>query len=131
MDAPDCTIKRILVVEDEPSIGKMCRRVLTGEGYEVDIAVNGRVAQDMIGEKQFNLCLIDIRTPKMNGVELYQWLQKKYPQLSDRVIFTTGSVMGGDTMTFVKQSGKPLLPKPFTPDELKTIIRETMKEVEE
>ena len=132
MNTPDCATnatKRILVVEDELSIGNMCRRVLTREGYEVDIAVNGRVAQDMIEEKQFSLYLVDIRMPKMNGIELYQWLQKKYPQLSDRVIFTTGSVIGGDTMTFVEQSGRSLLPKPFTPNELKVMVKEALKEV--
>lgn len=130
MNTPDCATKRVLVVEDEPSIGNMCRRVLTREGYEVDIAVNGRVAQDMVEENQFSLCLIDMRMPKMDGTELYQWLQKKYPQLSARVIFTSGSVIGGDTMTFVKQSGRPFLPKPFTSDALKMMVKETLKEVE-
>ena len=129
MDTTDCATKRILVVDDEPSIDNMCRRVLTGEGFEVDIAVNGRVAQDMIEEKQFSLCFLDIMMPKMNGTELYQWLQKKYPQLAKRVIFTTGGVMDGNTMTFVEQSGRPFLPKPFTPNELKMMVKETLKEV--
>ena len=123
-------VKKILVVEDEPSIGEVCRRVLTGEGYKVYIAVNGRVAQDMIEEKQYDLCLIDIRTPEMDGKELYQWLQQKHPQLVRRVIFTTGSVMGGDTQSFLEQAARPSLPKPFTPDELKAIVRETLKQIE-
>jgi len=130
MNNPNRATERILVVEDEPSIGNICRRVLAGEGYEVEIAVNGRVAQDMIEEKQFSLCLVDIRTPKMNGKELYQWLEKKYPQVSCHVIFTTGDVMGGDTQTFIEQSGRPFLPKPFTPGELITIIKEVLKQVE-
>jgi len=123
-------VKKILVVEDEPAICNICQRVLTREGFEVDIAVNGRVAQDMIEEKQFSLYLVDIRTPKMNGTELYQWLEKKYPQLTSRVIFTTGSVMGGDTITFVEQTGRPFLPKPFTPNELKAIVQEALKQIE-
>ena len=64
----------------------------------------------------------------MNGIELYQWLKEKYPQQVDRVIFTTGDMMGGDTLTFIKQAGRPYLSKPFTPDELKAIIRETLKQ---
>ena len=130
MNTHDCVTKRILVVEDEPSIGNMCRRVLAKEGYQVDIAVNGRVAQDMIEEKEYNLCLLDVRMPKMSGTELYQWLEKKYPQLTSRVIFTTGSVMGGDTITFVEQTGRPFLPKPFTPNELKAIVQEALKQIE-
>ena len=131
MKKPGADTKRILVVEDEPAIGNMCRRVLTRERYEMDIAVNGRVAQDMIEEKQYNLCLIDIRTPKMNGQELYQWIQNKYPRLSGRVIFTTGDVMGGDTETFIEHSNRLFLPKPFTPEELKAVVQEALKQQEE
>ena len=127
MKNADTDAKRVLVVEDEPSIGNMCRRVLTGEGWEVDIAINGRLAQDMIEEKQYGLCLIDIRLPKMNGQELFQWIQKRYPQLSGRVIFTTGDIMSGDTEAFINQTGRPFLPKPFTAEELKEIFTETLK----
>jgi len=122
--------KRILVVEDEPAICDVCRRVLTSEGFEVDIAVNGEIAQDMLGKKDYDLCLIDIRTPVMNGKELYQCIQEKHPQLAGRVIFTTGDVVAGDTQSFLEQTGRPFLPKPFVPDELKAIMRETLKEVE-
>jgi DNA-binding response OmpR family regulator len=117
-------VKRILVVEDEPAISDVCQRVLIGEGFEVDIAVNGEVAQDMIEEKQYDSCLIDIRTPRMNGRELYQWLQEKHPQLATGVIFTTGEMMGGDIQSFLEQAARPFLPKPFTPDELRAIVRE-------
>ncbi len=121
--------KRILIVEDEPAICDVCRRVLAGEGFQVDIAVNGKVAQGMIADKQYDLFLVDIRTPEMNGKELYQWLKEKYPQQVNMVIFTTGDVMGGDTQSFLEQAARPFLPKPFTPDELKAIVTETLKEV--
>ena len=85
----------------------------------------------MIEGKQYSLCLIDMRTPKMNGEELYQWLQKKYPQLAMRVIFTTGDVMGGDIKSFLEQSGRLFLPKPFTPSELKAMVQEALKQIEE
>ena len=66
----------------------------------------------------------------MNGKELYQWLKEKHPKVADRVIFTTGDMMGGDTQIFLEQTDRPFLPKPFTPDELKAVVRETLKEVE-
>ena len=123
--------KRIMVVEDEPAVSDLCRRVLTSEGFEVDIAVNGEVAQEMLGKKDYDLCLIDIRTPIMNGKQLYQCIQEKHPKLIDRVVFTTGDVIGGDTQSFLEQSGRPFLPKPFAPDELKTIVRETLEKIEQ
>jgi DNA-binding response OmpR family regulator len=108
----------------------MCQRVLTREGFEVDIAVNGTLAQNMIEKKQYHTCLIDIRTPKMSGAELYQWLQKKYPQVANQVVFTTGSTLDEKTMTFIKQRGRPFLPKPFTPNELTAIVKESLKQLE-
>ncbi len=49
MKRQDTGTKRILVVEDEPAICALCQRVLTREGFEVDIAVNGKEAQDYGG----------------------------------------------------------------------------------
>jgi len=122
--------KKILVVEDEPAISQVCLRTLTSEGFQVDIAVNGAVAQDMLGEKDYDLCLIDIRTPVMNGRELYQCIKEKHLKLLNGVIFTTGEVMGGDTQSFLEQADRPFLLKPFTPTQLKAIMRETLKEME-
>ncbi|MFC2003369.1 response regulator [Chloroflexota bacterium] len=121
--------KTILVVEDEPAITSVCRRVLTNEGLEVDIATNGKVAQEMIAKEEYNLCLIDIRTPIMGGEELYVWLLQEHPQMTRGVMFTTGDVMGGETTGFIERSGRPFLPKPFTPDELKTKVKEALKEI--
>ena len=127
MKSPDSSVKTILVVEDEPAITSVCQKVLTNEGFKVDIAVNGHVAQEMIEKKRYALCLIDIRTPEMNGMELFHWLKDKHPETANRVIFTTGDVMGGEITGFIEQSGMPFLPKPFTPNELQTIVSYTLK----
>ena len=130
MKSTKSDVKRILVVEDEPAIGELCRKVLSKEGFEIDIAVNGKVAQDMIEKQEYNLYLFDIKLPEMNGKELYQWLEEKHPQLTGRVMFTTGSVFSGDTLRFMELTGRPTLPKPFTAAELITIVRETLQEIE-
>jgi DNA-binding response OmpR family regulator len=67
----------------------------------------------------------------MNGMELYLWLEEKHPKLASRVIFTTGDVMSGDTQSFLEQAARPFLPKPFTPDELRAILRETLRQISE
>ena len=127
----EVTTKKILVVEDEPAISQVCLRTLTSEGFEVEIAVNGIEAQAQLQQRDdYDLILIDIRTPLMNGEQLYQFMQEKHPTLIKRVIFTTGDVMDGDTQSFLELAGRPFLPKPFTPDELKTIVRETLKQIE-
>ena len=130
MESSGAEVKGILIVEDEPAICAVCSRVLTEQGFEVDTAANGKVAQGMIEEKQYDLFLIDIRMPVMNGTELHQWLQEKHPQLANRVIFITGSVVSGDTRSFLEQITRPFLLKPFTPDELKAAVREALKEID-
>ena len=122
--------KRILVVEDEPAICRVCSKTLAGEGFEVDIAANGSVAEGMLGQGDYDLVLIDIRTPVMNGKQLYQSIVEKHPELVSRVIFTTGDVLGGDTKSFLEESGRLFLPKPFTPDELKTVGREALRRLQ-
>jgi len=119
--------KRILVVEDEPSICQVCLRTLTAEGFEVDIAVNGAIAGKMIGEAEYDLCLIDLRTPIMNGKELYQYITDKYPDFKAKVIFTTGDVLDEKLTSMLSGTGRPYLPKPFTPDELRAIVKEALE----
>jgi len=119
--------KRILIVEDEVAIRQLCQRVLTSEGFEVDVAADGKVAQNMMEKRQYDLYLIDIRLPVLDGKELYRWLQEAYPDNAQRVVFTTGSVMGEDTQSFSQSSGRQVLTKPFTPEELKTKVRQALK----
>jgi DNA-binding response OmpR family regulator len=119
--------KKILVVEDEPAICQVCLRTLTADGFEVDIAVNGAIARDMLTEKDYDLCLIDIRTPIMNGKELYRHILDEHPDFKGKVIFTTGDVLDDKLASLINGSARPYLPKPFTPDELRAIVKEALE----
>jgi DNA-binding response OmpR family regulator len=117
--------KRSLVVEDEPSIARMCIRALGAEGFEVDVASDGKAAQARLSIEGniYDLCLIDIRTPGMNGIELYQYLKETGSEMTNRVIFTTGDIINDEIKAFLKETGQPFLPKPFTLDEFRSVIR--------
>ena len=118
---------RILSVEDEPSIRQICQRVLTSQGYQVDFAQNGVAAESMLMKADYDLLLVDIKTPVMDGKQLYRYISKRYPHLADRVIFTTGDVIGDDTQSFLEQTGRPFLHKPFSPDELKSLVGDNLR----
>jgi CheY-like chemotaxis protein len=113
----------VLVVEDEPAIAAVCVRILSREGYQVDIAVNGEVALDMWRRKNYDLCLSDIRTPRMNGIELYRELEIERPEAVKTFIFTTGDTMSVNVKTFLEETGRPYLPKPFSPENLRAIVK--------
>ncbi len=130
MKTPESDVKRILVVEDEPAICKLCQKILLREGFKVDIAVNGEVAHDMLEKQQYDLFLFDIKLPVMSGKELYKWLLKNNAQLASRVIFTSGSMATGDTQSFLEQVARPFLPKPFIAAELIAIVRQILEENE-
>ena len=123
MEISSAGAKIILVVEDEPGIRQVCQRALTSQGYHVDFATNGATATDMLMEEDYNLLLIDIKTPVMNGKEFYRNIEARYPKLRDKVIFTTGDVISNDTQGFLEEAGRLCLLKPFTPAELQTIVR--------
>ena len=117
---------KILSVEDEPSIRQVCQRALASQGYQVDFAINGVAAESMLMKADYDLLLVDIKTPVMDGKQLYRYIRRRYPQLAERVIFTTGDVIGSDTRSFLEQTGRPFLLKPFSPDELRALVRENL-----
>jgi len=77
-------------------------------------------------KKSYDLCISDIMTPYMNGIELYQHLQKENPDAAARFIFTTGNLLNAEIKTFLDKTGRPLLPKPFSPENLREIVKEFM-----
>ena len=120
---PEVRVRCILVVEDEPNIATVCVRTLTREGFQVDVAVNGEIALDMWRKKDYDLCISDIRTPRMNGIELYRQLKDENPVAVHRFIFTTGDTLSDNVKAFLEENGRPFLPKPFAPENLRAIVR--------
>ena len=132
MTSTSVPAKRILLVEDEPTICRVCRATFTRQGFAVDTVDNGGLAVNVLEADQgYALILIDIRTPVMNGKELYAWILKNHPELAKRAIFTTGDVFGGNSEAFISASGRVFLPKPFTPADLKAAISEALERAEE
>ena len=117
---------RILLVEDEPTIARVCARVLAGEGIGVDIAEEGGEALEMMKGSTYDLVLTDIKMPGMSGIEFYERLERESPELTDRVVFTTGDVLGGGTADFLRRVRKPLLEKPFTTADLRNTVCGTL-----
>lgn len=122
--------RRILVVDDEQAIQGLANIVLGAEGIEVDVADNGTAATEMVERNVYDLLLVDIKTPQMNGRQLYRWLLEKRPNLADRVLFITGDTVGDDTRAFLHNCGRHCLPKPFTPDSLIEAVRRELAIIE-
>jgi CheY-like chemotaxis protein len=114
----------ILIVEDEPILGMVCKRILEGDGYTVTLAGNGLIGKEQVEQKQFDFCLSDIRTPVMNGIEFYKYLKVSYPELARKTVFMTGDVMNKDIEKFLEESKAEYILKPFTDAQLIQVVKE-------
>jgi CheY-like chemotaxis protein len=116
---------KILLLEDEPIICRAASRTLTNRGFEVDIAANGLIAKEKVDmHNEYEFLIFDIKTPIMNGIQVFEYLEKEYPELANRVIFTTGDSLGAVTKNFLERVNRPFLSKPYTPAQLIALIRE-------
>lgn len=116
----------ILAVDDEQEIMMLLRRILEGEGHRVVVANNGLEAQTALKVQQFDLILCDLKMPGMNGRDLYHYVQQEYPDLTDRIIFTTGDTVSEESWTFLHKVRNRCISKPFKPhqvlDEIEALL---------
>lgn len=126
MTEPKGSKKRILVIEDEPTIGLLCKRVLTASGFDVDVVNNGLDAKKVAEEKDYALCVSDVRLPGMTGIELYEhWKATKNP-IAERVVFITGDTMSNYIRDFLKKAERSSVMKPFEPEDLVEAVRKAL-----
>jgi DNA-binding NtrC family response regulator len=111
--------KRVLILEDEPVITKVLSRTLKFNGFTVDTAENGVTAQEKIDAGEtYDLLVFDIKTPVVSGIQLYEHLEKEHPELTDKVIIMTGDCLNTSTNLFLERVKRPVVSKPFTPDQM-------------
>jgi DNA-binding response OmpR family regulator len=119
--------KKILLVEDEPVVGRLFKRILNIEGFDVDFVRDGRVAIEAVNKNHYDLCISDIRLPSVTGIQLYEHLKVNYPQLSLHTVFITGDTMNANIQMFLQESGMPCLVKPFNPEDLVATVKGLLK----
>ena len=103
-----------LVVDDEPDIAETIRELLEREGFEVKVAADGAAALNALDREEFDIVLSDLRMPGVSGPEMYARLGEVRPHLLSRIAFVTGDTLGSSMDAFLRESGRPVLEKPFT-----------------
>ncbi|MCL6430449.1 MAG: response regulator [Anaerolineae bacterium] len=116
---------RILVIDDEPGMREGCRRALSAVGYQVDVAADGEEGWRRLQEGGWDLALVDIRLPGLDGLQLLEHIQNLDPDLVCLVI--TGYATLETAIQATKRGAYDLLPKPFTSDELLLAVRQAME----
>ena len=124
---PDPGVARplsVLVVDDEPHILHYIRATLEAWGHTVVTAGDGETALEQAMTGRFDLIISDLRMPGTGGREFYEELRRLRPELAQRVAFSTGDTVRGDTLDFLERQGRPCLQKPFSLAELRALLRD-------
>ncbi|MGP8069444.1 MAG: response regulator [Candidatus Bathyarchaeia archaeon] len=116
---------RILVIDDEETIRRTVSIVLKHAGYTVDTAENGKQAIEMSEVNFYNLALIDIRLPDMEGTELLTALKETTPRMVK--IILTGYPALENAVRAINKGVDGYLIKPVNTDELLRIIKEFLE----
>jgi CheY-like chemotaxis protein len=113
---------RILVIDDEPDVRETLAALLRLDGHDVQTATDGRDGLERIGRNPFDLILCDLRMPEMDGRALYDEVRRDYPQALKRIAFVTAQAHGPEYGPFLRETGAPVLDKPFTTHQLRRMV---------
>ena len=114
---------RVLVVEDEPTVGGLIADVLREEGMRVDVLRDGESALDRAEHEEYDLVICDLKMPGMDGQKFFQSLGKRRNSLQGHVLFVTGDVVAPRTQEFLERHRLPYVAKPFRVEELSRAVR--------
>jgi CheY-like chemotaxis protein len=119
---PAVPVLRVLVLDDERSIGMLLERWLTLSGYEPKVATSGDEAVRLVREMSFDAVLCDHRMAGMTGTEVFDAIVSERPELERRFVFMSGDVLNPELRAFVEQHGIGLLAKPFDRDAVRSTL---------
>ncbi|MCI8592997.1 MAG: response regulator transcription factor [Lachnospiraceae bacterium] len=116
-------MNRILVVEDEEPIANLIRMNLVKNGYQCDCAYDGLEGADRLEKGHYDLCLLDVMLPKVNGYELLEYAK----QFDIPVIFLTAMGTTADKVKGLKAGADDYIAKPFEVVELLARIESVLR----
>lgn len=106
--------RRVLVVDDEPTIVALVTMVLDDHGWRVDVASGGRAALERLQQTRYDLVLSDVRMPEGDGADFYRAAVAQQKELAQRFLFMTGDTANEDAWRVLQATRAPVLSKPFT-----------------
>lgn len=125
----DEEVKSILIVDDDEAILEVIKEIFEMEGFKVDTASTGQEAIEKSEARYYNLALLDIKLPDMEGTELLEKLHKEVPKMMK--IMITGYPSLENSVKSLNLGADAYIMKPIEPEELLRVVRKKLKEQEE
>jgi GAF domain-containing protein/CheY-like chemotaxis protein len=116
---------RILLAEDNAVNQKLALRLLKQMGLSADVVGDGQAAVDAIESGQYDLILMDVQMPELDGLEATRQIRQRWPDRAVRIIGLTANAMAGDREACLAAGMDDYVSKPIRPEELATAIAKT------
>ncbi len=116
---------RVLVVDDDPNLGESLRDVLTDKGFDVVVVTQGEMALGALSREHFDLCLLDIRMPGLDGADTAQLIHTLKPDLP--VLMMTGYDLDERARRALEEGAVAILSKPLDIEHAVDLIERTVK----
>lgn len=118
---------KILIVEDDPLMARLYEKVFKFEGYEVDVALNGREGLDKVRANKPTVMVLDIMMPEMNGLEVLDKLKADPETKTIPVVVLTNLAGGQDAeAALTKGAVKYIVKSEYEPKQIANMIKEVL-----
>lgn len=120
--------RSLLIVDDEQVIRDLCSELLAREGYAVESAENGMTALKMIRKSNFDVVLVDVNMPVMNGIELLESIKRDYPHLEVIIMTAFGTIQ--NAIEAMRKGAFDFILKPFNLDQIQVVTKKCIEKID-
>jgi response regulator RpfG family c-di-GMP phosphodiesterase len=118
---------RVLVVDDQESVRQLCRLTVEAAGCQCVEAADGETALDLLHQEPFDLVLLDLGLPGMDGYEVCRWLRERPPQPHLKIIIVSGRGNQDQLAESLPRGADDYVPKPFATRQLEAKVRHALQ----
>lgn len=115
----------ILIVDDEPDLRNLLEQVLTNAGYKVQQASDGDEALKLLKKEKFDIALLDIQMPNVNGIQVLKYIQQHLPKT--KAIMLTGYADLKHAMEAKEFGAQDFIGKPYKIEDILSTVEQALK----
>jgi signal transduction histidine kinase len=116
---------KLLFIDDEDIVLRSCRRIFTGDEWEVETALSGEEGLEMARAKDYDVVVTDLKMPGLGGMDVLKTLRQEKPDVI--VVIFTGYANVETAREALKNGAFDYIPKPFTPEEIRSVVRNAVQ----
>ena len=118
---------RVVIIDDERILGRSLARILSKHDVAVFDQAPGALAYlAMVKDADVDVILCDLMMPHMSGMELYDLLRERRPELATKMVFMTGGAFTPRAQKFIEDAGRPVLEKPFEVSHVRGLVNDAV-----